>query len=56
MLAAKGMDLGRSISGLNFDRRRVRILAPFGKIGRYGDWGNEFWVSNVDLELLECIG
>jgi len=25
MFVAKGLDLGRSISGLNFDRRRLRI-------------------------------
>ena len=33
ILAAEGMDLGSTISGVNFDRRRrVQILASFRKL------------------------
>jgi hypothetical protein len=53
VLVTIGMDLGRSISGVNFDGRRVRILASFGKIGRYGDWVNEFWGRNVGFGIME---
>jgi hypothetical protein len=56
ILVVKGLDLGSSISGVNFDGRRVRIFSAFWKIGRYGDWSNQFWGSNVDLELWNELG
>ena len=53
MLAAEGIYLGRSISGLNFDRRTVRILAPFGKLDGMGTGemisGEVIWIWNCGM-------
>lgn len=52
MLTAKGLDLGRPISGVNFDRRRVRILAPFGKLDGMETGvmfsGEVMWIWNLE--------
>lgn len=53
ILAAEGLDLGSTISGVNFDRRRLRILASFGKLdgmetGAMSS-GDVMWIWNYGM-------